>query len=179
MNGLCVYCASSNNVDEVYFDAARGLGLLMARNGVPLVYGGGNIGLMGALARAVHEGGGKVIGVIPSALRARELAYIEADELIVTSDLRERKAVMEARSDAFVALPGGIGTLEEVLEVITLKQLAYHRKPIVFLNTQRFYDPLFAFFDHLKEKCFTPLNPEPLYLVANEPENVLEKAYPG
>jgi len=177
MKGLCVYCASSNHVDAVYFEAARALGTLMARERVPLVYGGGKIGLMGEVARAVHAGGGEVIGVIPEALRDRELAYAEADELIVTSDLRERKAIMESRSDAFVALPGGIGTLEEVLEVITLRQLRYHRKPIVFLNTDQFYAPLFALFEHLQNQRFTPPQQEPLYLVADRPEDVLARVY--
>ncbi|MDZ4858157.1 MAG: TIGR00730 family Rossman fold protein [Candidatus Hydrogenedentes bacterium] len=172
MQGLCVYCASSNNVDAVYFDAARALGREMARRGLPLIYGGGNVGLMGALATAVHAGGGQVIGVIPHALRDRELAYLLADELIITPGMRERKAEMERRALGFVALPGGLGTLEEVLEVLTSKQLQYHAKPIVFLNTAGFFDPLFSLFDHMREHRFTTHHSVPLYQIAGAPLDI-------
>ncbi len=172
MNGLCVYCASSNVVDEIYFEAARLLGGEMARRGIPLVYGGGNVGLMGAVASAVHAQGGNVVGVIPHALRDRELAYLNADELIVTAGMRERKAVMEERALGFVALPGGLGTLEEVLEVITSKQLGYHDKPIVFLNTAGFYDPLFTLIEHMRTQRFSVEDPARLYRVAQEPAEV-------
>jgi len=169
-----VYCASSGAVEQAYFQAASALGVEMAHRQVPLIYGGGNVGLMGAIATAVHAHGGKVIGVIPHALRERELAYLEADELIITDGMRERKAVMESRALGFVALPGGMGTLEEVLEVLTSKNLHYHSKPIVFLNTLGFYNPLFALFDHMRENRFTPANAAQSYDVANEPEDVFE-----
>jgi uncharacterized protein (TIGR00730 family) len=136
-------------------ELAEAFGALLARRGMGLVYGGGRVGLMGALARAVHAHGGKVVGVIPDFLRAREVAYEEADELIVTRDLRERKAIMESRSDAFVALPGGLGTLEEVLEILTLKQLSTHSKPVVFVNARGFFDPLLALFEQLYREQFT------------------------
>jgi uncharacterized protein (TIGR00730 family) len=136
-------------------ELAESLGAQIARRHMGLVYGGGRVGLMGALARAVHAHGGSVVGVIPEFLRAQEVAYEEADELIVTRDLRERKAIMESRSDAFVALPGGFGTLEEILEILTLKQLATHAKPIVFLNARGFFDPLLAHFEQLFREQFT------------------------
>lgn len=170
MGSVCVFCASSAHVDRVYFETARRLGALLASNGHTLVYGGGNIGLMGALAAAVHEHGGKVIGVIPASLKDRELAYQQADELVVTADLRERKAVMDTRSDAFIAMPGGYGTLEEVLEVLTLKQLRFHTKPIVFLNTRQYFAPLFGLFDHFHSQRFTATRADELFHVAETPE---------
>ncbi|MFA6547179.1 MAG: TIGR00730 family Rossman fold protein, partial [Limisphaerales bacterium] len=116
MKSICVYCSSSSAVDARYVEAAVEFGTHLGRRGLTLVYGGASVGLMGQLAQAVHRGGGRVLGVIPQSLRDREIAYEAADELVVTRDLRERKAVMESRADAFVALPGGFGTLEEVLE---------------------------------------------------------------
>ncbi|HNT78907.1 MAG TPA: TIGR00730 family Rossman fold protein [Anaerolineae bacterium] len=154
MKSICVYCSSSDAVDTAYFEVARELGAFIAACGCALVYGGARRGLMGTLARAVQGGGGRVVGVIPAALRDRGIAYDAADELIVTSDLRERKAIMEARADAFIALPGGFGTLEELLEVLTLRQLQTHTKPIVLLNVQGFYDPLMAVFEHFYRARF-------------------------
>lgn len=154
MKSICVYCSSSDAVDPAYFDAARKLGATIAGRDYTLVYGGAHCGLMGALAQAVHAGGGRVVGVIPAALRERGIAYESADELIVSADLRERKATMEARADAFVALPGGFGTLEELLEILTLRQLQTHTKPIVLLNVRGFYDPLLALFDHFYRERF-------------------------
>ena len=145
---ICVYCASSDAVDAAYGEAAEALGHLMGDRGDTLVYGGGTIGLMGILARATQSRGGHVVGVIPESLRTKELAYEEADELVVTPDLRTRKHEMDVRADAFIALPGGFGTLEEVVEVLTLKQLHLHDKAIVFLNTDEFWTPLFELFDH-------------------------------
>ncbi len=171
---ICVFCSSSDAVAPVYFDAARELGGLLARHRLTLVYGGGNVGLMGALARSVHEGGGKVIGVIPSALRDLELAYTDADEMIVTKDLRERKAIMESYADAFVALPGGYGTVEEMIEVLTLKQLRFHDKPLIFLNTAGFYAHLRAFFEHLYEHHFAKPISRGLYRFVDEPQDVLD-----
>ncbi len=163
---VCVYCSSSEAVPTPYFRAARDVGAHLARRGDTLVYGGGKVGLMGALAKAVHEHGGTVIGVIPESLRDMERAYTEADELIITKDLRERKAIMETHSDAFVALPGGYGTLEEMLEMLTLKQLQYHAKPLVFLNADHFYDPLLALFEHMYEQRFAKRHSQRLYYVA-------------
>jgi hypothetical protein len=154
MKAICVYCSSSDAVAPAYFDAAQALGAEIAARGCTLVYGGANLGLMGTVARAVHRGGGRVVGVIPQALQGKGLTYEEADDLVVTRDMRERKAEMETRADAFVALPGGFGTLEELLEVLTLRQLRLHTKPIVLLNTRGFYAPLVALFEHFYGERF-------------------------
>lgn len=173
MKAICVYCSSSNSLDPHYGEATEELGRLIGGRGLTLVYGGASVGLMGRLAAAVQRGGGCVVGVIPQSMRDREIAYEAADELIVTRDLRERKAVMEARADGFVALPGGFGTLEEVLEVLTLKQLRAHRKPVVFLNTAGFYDRLLAVFEQLYEQRFTKAEYRQFYQVAGHPREVL------
>lgn len=173
MNAVCVYCSSSDALDPHYVAAAEELGELIGRRGLTLVYGGASIGLMGRLAQAVHRGGGRVLGVIPQSLRDREIAYEPADELIVTRDLRERKAIMESRADAFVALPGGFGTLEEILEILTLKQLRSHQKPVVFLNTAGFYDRLLAVFEQLYEQRFTKADYRHCYSIAAHPPEVL------
>jgi len=154
-------------------EAASALGALMAAQKLTLVYGGGKVGLMGAVARAVHANGGKVIGVIPHYLRKKEVAYEQADELIVTKCLRERKAIMEERADAFVALPGGFGTLEEILEILTLKQLEAHGKPIAFLNTNGFFEPLLAMFERLYQEQFTKCDYRGHYHIAEAPSDVL------
>lgn len=171
---VCVYAASSDAVGPEYVMAARQLGRLLAENGCTLVYGAGRIGLMGIMARAAQEYGGRVIGVIPEKLHSMELSYKSADELIVTRDLRERKAVMEDRADAFIALPGGFGTLEEIMEVLTLKQLWYHQKPLVFLNINGIYDGLIAFFDRLIAEQFIKDDHRELFHVCATPEEALE-----
>ncbi len=163
---ICVYASSSDGLASAYFEAATELGALIAQRNCTLVYGGGRIGLMGAVARSVHAHGGKVIGVIPGSLLPQ--GYDKSDELIVTHDLRERKAVMEVRSDAFVVLPGGFGTLEEALEIITLRQLGMHCKPIVLLNVQGFFDHLSALFEHLYEQRFAKPVYRELYHVAHD-----------
>jgi uncharacterized protein (TIGR00730 family) len=156
---LCVYCSSSDRIDPKYAAAATALGTEMVRQGWDLVYGGGKTGLMGATARAVKAAGGRVVGVIPEFMKAKELAFDEADELVTVITMRERKLLMEARADAFVALPGGWGTLEEILEILTLRQLDVVRKPCVFLNQDGFYDDLLRLFDRmLADKFFKPSN---------------------
>ena len=151
---ICVYCSSSNAVAPAYFDAARALGQGIAHRGDTLVYGGADIGLMGALARAVKAGGGTVIGVMPIVLQEKRIVFTGADELVTTRDMRERKAVMESRADAFVILPGGFGTLEELSEILTLRQIGAHAKPIVLLNTESYYAPLIALFEHFYQQRF-------------------------
>lgn len=165
---ICVYSSSSDAVAPEYFDTATALGAQIARDGYDLVYGGSNVGLMGALARSAHAAGGRVIGVIPQTIRARGVAYELADELIVTPDLRARKASMEARADAFIALPGGFGTLEEIIEVLTLKQLQTHDKPIVFINTHGFYDRLVSLFEQFYEQHFAKGQYRELYAVTSD-----------
>ena len=151
---ICVYCSSSDRLDAKYYAAAEALGRALAARGWGLVYGGGKVGLMGALARTVKAGGGRVVGVIPQFMCDKELAYDEADELVTVLTMRERKMLMESRADAFVALPGGWGTLEEIMEILTLRQLDVIRKPCVFLNQDGFYDELFRFFGKMVEERF-------------------------
>ncbi len=146
IRSVTVFCGSSDSVDRKYFAAAEELGAKLARRGWRLIYGGGGVGLMGSLARAVLAHGGEVTGIIPKALLELGVGDTGLTELVVTDGLRDRKAIMDERGDAFVALPGGLGTLEEVLEALTLKQLGYHRKPIAVLDLHGFFDPLWAQF---------------------------------
>jgi uncharacterized protein (TIGR00730 family) len=169
---ICVYCASSNHIPEIFFAAARALGQGMASRGWSLVYGGGSVGLMGALAESIHTAGGNVIGIIPQGLLDREVGYLRADELIVTTTLRERKQIMDDRADAFVALVGGFGTFEELIENITLRQLGYHDKPIIIVNTDRFYDPLLEQFERVFALGFTAEHHRRLYTVVREIDEV-------
>src|SRR5215470_7577756 len=146
---ICVYCGSSSGNDPAFTAAARQFGEILARNKIRLVYGCGSTGLMGTLARAVHDHGGEITGIIPEFLQAQERLFRDADEIIVTADMHERKRLMFERADAFVALPGGIGTLEELVEQLTWAQLGRHRKPILLANIAGFWDPLIVMFDHL------------------------------
>lgn len=172
---LCVYCSSSDRIDPKYAAMASDLGTEMVRRGWGLVYGGGKTGLMGAVARAVKQEGGRVIGVIPEFMKVKELAFDEADELVTVITMRERKLLMETRAHAFVTLPGGWGTLEEVMEILTLRQLDVVRKPCVFLNQDGFYDPLLQLFDRmLQEKFFKPSNLD-LFRVAETVPGVFEQ----
>lgn len=166
---ICVYCSSSNAVAPEFFTAARELGAEMAQQGYALVYGGTRVGLMGAIAGAVHAHGGTVIGVIPEVLHRHGIAYDLADELIITRDMRDRKATMAARATAFVGFPGGFGTLEEIMETITLKQLQYHNKPVALLNVGGFYDPLLHLFEHFYTNNFAKPVYRQLYHVAADP----------
>jgi len=179
---ICIYCSSSDAVDPIYFQAAKELAALIAAENHTLVYGGGNIGLMGEIARTVHSFGGKVIGVIPEGIKNMGVAYEAADEFIVTKDLRERKSIMETYSDAFIALPGGFGTLEEILEMITLKQLNFHNRPLIFLNINDFYKPLFDMFEHICKSRFAKPECKNLYYVASDPKSAMkyiEEYVPG
>jgi len=171
---ICVFSGSSQRVAPAYFDAAIELGRFIGARGWTMVFGGGTIGLMGATARGVHEAGGRVMAVIPDGLNRPGVLYETADEIIVTDTLRERKAAMDARADAFVALPGGFGTLEEIVEVITLKQLRYHQRAIVFLNTLNFYDALIAFFHQQVRDSFVRADHQALYHVAHTPAEAMD-----
>lgn len=170
---LCVYCSSSNDISEHYVVAARALGEGMARRGWGLVYGGGSVGLMGAVAVSVQAHGGRVVGIIPQALLDREVGFLEADELIVTTTMRERKRLMDERADAIVTLPGGFGTLEELLEMLTLRQLTYHDKPIVIVNLRGFFDPLLAMFERIFVERFTDERHRRLFAVVATVEEAL------
>ncbi len=169
---ICVYSSASESIDPAFFAVAAHLGQEIVRRQDTLLFGGGMTGLMGATALAVHAAGGKVIGVIPQALNRPGVVYNTCDELIVTAGLRERKAVMDERSDAFIALPGGYGTLEEILEIITLKQLGYHRKPVVLVNSFGFYRHLLAQFDLITHARFAQPEVRELYHVADTVEEV-------
>lgn len=151
---ICVYCGSSPGTDPAFVEAAGAFGAILANNGIRLVFGGGAVGIMGAIAKSVLDHGGKVTGIIPEFLVVREHAMRGADNLIVTRDMHERKRKMFEMADAFVALPGGIGTLEELVEQITWVQLGRHRKPILLANIQGFWNPLCALIDHMKRLEF-------------------------
>jgi uncharacterized protein (TIGR00730 family) len=156
INALCVYCGSSIGTDPAFAATAREFGKILAANRVRLVYGGGSIGLMGALAGSVIEHGGELTGVIPEFLTAAERPRRLAQELIVTRDMHERKRTMFERADAFVALPGGLGTLEELVEQMTWAQLGRHQKPIMVANINGFWDPLLALVDHMRTLGLVP-----------------------
>jgi uncharacterized protein (TIGR00730 family) len=175
MPSICVYCSSSNAIADRYPPVADALGREIASRGHRLVYGGGAVGLMGVLAKAAHEEGGNVTGVIPSKLQDREGIAYEADELIVTDTMRERKGIMFKKADAFVVLPGGYGTLEEFMEVLTLKQLGYHDQPIALLNIDGFFDPLLSFFDELYDGHFSRKEIGELVHVETSPEAALDR----
>jgi uncharacterized protein (TIGR00730 family) len=154
IQSICVYCGSSPGNDPLFVETAQKFGKILAQNGITLVYGGGSRGLMGALALSVHENGGRVIGIIPEFLKARERMFTGAEEIVVTRDMHERKRMMFERADAFVALPGGIGTLEELVEQLTWSQLGRHRKPILVANINGFWEPLVELLDHMKRSGF-------------------------
>ncbi|WP_433434260.1 TIGR00730 family Rossman fold protein [Nonomuraea sp. CA-141351] len=155
---ICVFCASSLNIDEKYIDLAAHVGAELAKRGHTLVSGGATVSCMGAVTSAVRAAGGRTIGVIPQVLVDIEVADEESDELIVTADMRERKGVMDARSDAFLVLPGGIGTLEELFEIWTARVLGIHDRPLVILDPWGLYEPLKTLMSHLYDEGFTRAN---------------------
>ena len=177
INALCVYCGSSPGTDPVFVDAAHTFGKILAENDIRLVYGGGSAGLMGALADAVLKHGGDVTGIIPEFLINREhpRPRQHAQELIVTRDMHERKAKMFERADGFVALPGGIGTLEELVEQLTWAQLGRHKKPILLANINGYWDPLLTLVEHMRTQDFLPAVPRVDCLVADRVEDILPK----
>ena len=165
VRAVTVYCSSSNKVAKVFVDATAELGRAIARNGWKLVYGGNAVGLMKTLADACRDAGGKVIGVTPRLFIDKGVGDCHCEELIVTDGMRDRKAQMEQRGDAFVALPGGFGTFEEFFEIICGKQLAYHNKPIVLMNIAGYYDPLLAMIERGHEMSFIRPRARDLYHV--------------
>ncbi|HEY6699227.1 MAG TPA: TIGR00730 family Rossman fold protein [Pseudolabrys sp.] len=170
---ICVYCGSGPGTDPAFIESARAFGAILAKNGVGLVFGGGSVGMMGAIAKSALDHGGTVTGVIPEFLVAREHAMRGADNLIVTRDMHERKRKMFEMADAFVAMPGGIGTLEEIVEQITWVQLGRHRKPILLANIKRFWEPLCALIDHMKSLEFIRGDLHFDLLVADTVEDIL------
>ena len=163
---LCVYCGSSKNLDPKYYRAAEEVGRSMVARGWGLVYGGGNVGMMGSLARAVKAAGGHVVGVIPEFMKRRELAYNESDELISVASMRDRKRIMEERASAFLALAGGIGTLEELAEIMTLRYINRTDKRVVVFNQDGYYDDLIRFFERMTLERFKSPGMKELYSVA-------------
>jgi len=172
---ICVFCGSNPGVNPVYKNAAAGLGRLLAKRKIELVYGGGNIGLMGVLADAALEAGGRVIGVIPESLMAKEVGHPGLTKLYVVRSMHERKALMADLAEGFIALPGGYGTCEEFCEVVTWSQLGFHAKPCGLLNVERYYDPLLALFDHAVKEGFLRIDNRALVLEERDPRRLLEK----
>lgn len=170
---VCVFAASSSRIDERYRTAASELGRLFAEAGMDVIYGGGGIGLMGVIADSVMAHGGRITGVIPSFMRDEGWGHPHVNEMIVTADMGERKKTMLARADAVVALPGGIGTLEELTEAITLKQLGLFKGPVVILNTLGFYTHLLGFLEHMITGSFLRTEHKNIWEVADEPQDVI------
>jgi uncharacterized protein (TIGR00730 family) len=175
MKRVCVFCGSSAGRNPRYLEAAKRVGVTLARRGIGLVFGGGSIGLMGAVADAALEAGGEVVGVIPKALQLRELAHARLTTLHVVASMHERKAKMADLADAFVALPGGMGTLEELSEILTWAQLGLHARPCGLLDVEGYYRPLIAFFDHAAAEGFLRPEHRRLVLVADDAEALLDQ----
>lgn len=173
VRNICVYCGSGDGANPAYAQAARDVGTALARSKIGLVYGGGSLGLMGEVARATLDAGGRVTGIIPGFLSEREKMLREADDLIVTQDMHERKKLMFERSDAFVALPGGIGTLEELVEQLTWAQLGRHKKPIVVANILGFWDPFLKLLAHMKGEAFIRSGIDVSFVVVDEAKKII------
>ena len=173
LKAVCVYCGSGPGNNPKFVESARSFGRILAENGIRLVYGGGSIGLMGAIADFVIDHDGQVTGIIPDFLKAREMMFRRAQEIIVTRDMHERKRLMFERADAFVALPGGVGTLEELVEQHPWAQLGPHKKPILMANIDRFWDPLRALFDHMRAMQFIRDGLTVAPMVVNSVEEIL------
>jgi uncharacterized protein (TIGR00730 family) len=171
---ICVFSSSSNAINEIYFHEAEQLGKLIAKGGHTVINGGANVGLMEAVTVSASLAGGKTIGIIPEKLIGRSLASENSHEVIITPDMHNRKVRMRDISDAFIALPGGFGTLEEILEVITLRQLEYHTKPIVFINTNNFFDSLFKQFEVTYNEMFAKEVYRNLYFVAKNAAEAMD-----
>ena len=171
---ICIYGASSRKLAKEYYDAAEALGALMARQGHTLVFGGGQEGIMGAAARGAHTHGGKIIGIAPRFFDEPGVLFEECTEFIYTDTMRERKALMEEHSEAFIVLPGGIGTYEEFFEMLTLKQLGRHNKPMVMLNTRNYYGPMAAMLQNTVDEGFMSASCMELFGVCNTPEEALD-----
>lgn len=175
---VCLFCASSDGADPAYLAAAAEFGAATAREGWRLVYGGGGVGLMGASARAAHGAGGRVVGIMPSFLRSRERLFDEVETVVVTS-MHERKQLMYDNSDAFVVAPGGVGTLEEVIELLSWKRLDLHAKPIIFLNINKFWDSLFILIQHSVQEGMTPANFLQAYQIVDTVEEAIAAMQEG
>jgi uncharacterized protein (TIGR00730 family) len=174
IKALCVYCGSSGDVDPAHLKAACKTGRLAAERGIAIVFGGGHVGMMGALADGALEAGGQVIGIIPEILRKREVAHAGASDMIVVDSMHTRKRQMFERSDAFCTLPGGMGTLDETFEIITWKQIGLHDKPIVLANLGGYWDPLLAMLAHQREAGYIRPQHAGLYRVVERVESIFD-----
>lgn len=172
IESVCVFCGSSDAAAPALLSEAAAFGQILAAQGRRLIYGGGGVGLMGACARAAHEGGGAVLGIIPEFLTSRERA-LDVVETIVVRSMHERKQIMFERSDGFVVLPGGIGTLEEIIELLSWRRLGLHRKPVVFFSPEGFWDPLFTLLQHTVDARLTPPDFMDSWSVARTVEDIL------
>jgi len=175
LKNICVYCGSSPGRLEAYADAARALAEALVSRNIGLVYGGASIGIMGAVADHVLQLGGKAVGVIPEALMRKEVAHYRLSELYVTQSMHERKMRMAELSDGFIALPGGLGTLEELFEIWTWAQLGFHDKPCGLLNVEGYYDPLIEFLDHAVTEQFVHPSHRAILIVESDPEKLLDR----
>ncbi|MBN9522519.1 TIGR00730 family Rossman fold protein [bacterium] len=175
MTSVCVFCGSAGGADPAFAAAARAVGTELARRGLALVYGGGRVGLMGEVATAALAAGGTVVGVIPRALSAKEIAFAEATELVVVESMHARKALMADRADAFVALPGGFGTLDELFEILTWAQLHIHQKPVALLNVAGFFTPLLAWLDRVVAAGLLKPRHRELLIVADTVPDLLDR----
>ncbi|MBM7542789.1 TIGR00730 family Rossman fold protein [Amphibacillus cookii] len=175
MKRIAVFCGSSNGASNVYIDGAKKLGKALAKHNIALVYGGASVGMMGAVADAVLDEGGQVIGVMPRFLEQREIAHKRLSELIVANSMHERKAKMAELADGFIALPGGPGTLEEFFEIFTWAQLGLHQKPCGLLNINDYFNPLIELFKHMTKEQFLDEKYRSMAIVDDEPSQLLEK----
>lgn len=175
MEALCVYCGSKNGRQSVYREAARTFGRRMAERNITLVFGAAGIGMMGTVANAVLEAGGRAIGIVPEDLTRQEIPHRDLTELHIVASMHERKAMMEQRADGFTALPGGLGTLEEISEILTWAQLGFHEKPCGLLNVQGYFDPLIDYLDHAVQEGFIEPPHRNLLLVEDDPERLLDR----
>ena len=174
MQRVCVFCGSSPGADPLYMRVAREVGVLLAERGLGLVYGGAQVGLMGAVADGALSAGGKVIGIIPQSLVRKEVAHGGLEDLRVVGSMHERKAQMADLSDGFLALPGGCGTFEEFFEAVTWAQIGIHRKPCALLNVAGYYDPLLALIEHAVTEDFAPANRRPGIVTDTDAERLLD-----
>jgi len=177
INALCVYCGSSPGADPAFAAAAQAFGKILGENRIRLIYGGGSVGLMGIVAQAVLDHGGEVTGIIPEFLTKREQPSRLSQELIVTPDMHTRKRLMFERADGFIALPGGLGTLEEVVEQLTWAQLGRHKKPILFANINGYWEPLLALIEHMRAVKFLRSAADVEFLVAKRVEEIVPKLH--
>jgi hypothetical protein len=175
IKSICVFCGAASGARPEYAAAASVVGAGIARRGLTLIYGGGNVGLMGTVADATLNAGGRAVGVIPRALVEKEVAHRSLTEMHVVGTMHERKALMAEMADAFLVLPGGFGTLDELCEIVTWAQLGFHRKAVAFLNVAGYYDPFLAFIDHSVQEGFVSSSSRDVLLVDDAPDALLEK----